>query len=207
MTFSVIALYPVRLSGLAGQPGVRFRKRRNRDVTLVPCVIETVDRISVARVERAVPDGTPPPLFKAQFEIERVAVEARRSVCVLLAADRPAAKMDPEQTVFSPIFDDGHRMIFEFRRAHVLIVDARGHVEMRFVAVDPTSGVIGTKTVYEFHTRYSPLAARCGEYLAGSIDLFPAPPRAHQARRVEIPAGQANLSFPRVDARDRRSPA
>ncbi len=51
-----------------------------------------------------------------------------------------------EQTLLSPIFDDGHRMIFEFRRAHILRVDQRGNLETRLVAVDPVRGVVGTKT-------------------------------------------------------------
>ncbi len=50
--------------------------------------------------------------------------------------------------LLSPIFDDGHRLIFEFRRAHILRLDRRGDLETRFVAVDPVRGVVGTKTIH-----------------------------------------------------------
>jgi hypothetical protein len=116
-------------------------------------------------------------------------------VCLLLSAERDNLKVEPEQLILSPIFDDGARMIFEFRRAHVLTVSKRGDVEIRFVAVQPVSGIVGTKTIHSFNTRYSPLAGRCLEYLAGAIDLFPAKTRADRFQRAPIPAGEADLTF------------
>lgn len=197
MRVQVIALYPLRLSSLADKPGVRFRRNKKKKAysTLVPCRIETSNRRSVAVPEVNVPEGTSAPLFKAQLTINRVPVESRRMVCVVLGTDAADGASDPEQSVLSPIFDDGKTMIFEFRRAIVLTVGDRKEVEARMVAVHPVTGVIGTKTVYRFNARYLGLTARCLEYLAGAIDLYPAPERHVPREMREVPAGEANLSF------------
>jgi hypothetical protein len=63
------------------------------------------------------------------------------------------------------------------------------------VAVDPVRGVVGTKTVYRFDTRLLALVARCVEHLSGVIDLFPPRDRAPLLHRIQIPVGEANLSF------------
>ena len=97
--------------------------------------------------------------------------------------------------MLSPIFDDGNRMIFEFRRAYILTVARRGDLETRLVAVDPLRGVVGTKTIHRFDTKLVALAIRCVEHLAGAIDLFPMRDRAYVAKDVRIPEGEANLSF------------
>lgn len=195
MDIRVIALYPGRINSLAGCPGVRFRSRKKAQCTLVPCRVEAFDGRSVATPEYRIPDGTPNPIYRAQFETFRVPVEERRILCVVLSAEPEAWKMDPEQILLSPIFDDGHRLIFEFRRAHILSVSRRGELEIRFVAVDPVRGVVGTKTIHRFDTRLLPLAARCVEHLAGTIDLFPMRERATLAHPTQIPIGEANLSF------------
>ncbi|MBI4264841.1 MAG: hypothetical protein HY657_10725 [Acidobacteria bacterium] len=130
-----------------------------------------------------------------QVETIRVALDDRRAVYVLLSAEPEAAKMDPEQILMSPIFDDGHRMIFEFQRAQILSVNQRGDLEMRLVAVHPVLGVVGTKTIYRFNTRLSALAMRCMEHLAGAVDLFPFRERPTRMSRIPIPEGEADLSF------------
>ena len=70
----------------------------------------------------------------------RVPVDERSVLCVVLSADPAAWNSDPEHLLLSPIFDDGHRMIFEFRRAQILSVTRRGQIETRLVAVDSDSG-------------------------------------------------------------------
>lgn len=97
--------------------------------------------------------------------------------------------------LLSPIFDDGHRLIFEFQRAHILSVNRRDDLETRLVAVHPALGIVGTKTVHRFNTRWSALATRCGEHLAGGVDLFPARERPTRTSRIQIPVGEANLTF------------
>jgi len=191
----VIALYSGRIGYLAGRPGVRFRSRKKAGCTLVPCRIDALDGRSVAVPECAVPDGTPPPLFRVQCETVRAAVEERQAVCVVLSAEGDDRKSDPEQTLLSPIFDDGHRMIYEFRRAYIVRIDKRGDLETRFVAIDPVRGLIGTKTVHRFDTRLLPLASRCLEHLHGTIDLFPMRDRPMSGRYERIPEGEANLGF------------
>ncbi len=124
-----------------------------------------------------------------------MAVEERRILCVVLSAEPDSWKADPEQMLLSPIYDDGFRLIFEFRRAHILSVSRRGDLETRFVAVDPVRGVVGTKTIHRFDTHLLALANRCVEHLAGTIDLFPMRERVTLAQRTQIPVGEANLSF------------
>lgn len=191
----VVALYPGRITQLAARRGVRFRSRKKSHCTLVPCKIEALDGRSIAAPEHPVPAGTPPPVYRLQFETTRVPTEERRVLCVVLSADPDAWKMDPEHTLLSPIFDDGYRMIFEFRRAYILRVDRRGDLETRLVAIDPVRGVVGTKTIHRFDTRLVGLATRCTEHLAGAIDLFPMRDRAPLAQRTQLPEGEANLSF------------
>lgn len=63
------------------------------------------------------------------------------------------------------------------------------------VAVHPVTGVIGTKTVYRFNARFLGMTARCLEYMAGSIDLYPAPERFVPRELRNVPEGEANLTF------------
>jgi len=191
----VIARYPLRITALAGCPGVRFRSRKQSQCTVVPCKVDAFDGRSVATPEYPIPDGTPSPIYRAQFETFRVPVEDRRILCVVLSAEPEAWKTDPEQILLSPIFDDGHRLIFEFRRAYILRIERRGDLETRLVAVDPVRGIVGTKTIHRFDTRLLALANRCVEHLSGAIDLFPARDRVSLIQRVPIPVGEANLSF------------
>jgi len=195
MQVKIVAIYPCRLSTLTGKPGVRFRRRRKVEGTLVPCRILTRDGHSVAEPELDIPEGTPAPLFKAQLEACRAAVEDRRVVCAVISAETESGSGDPEQVMLSPIFDDGRRMIFEFRRALILSVGRRRDVELRLVAVHSTRGTIGTKTIYRFNTRYLPLVGRCEEYLKGAIDLYPPPERYVSPLLARIPEGEANLAF------------
>jgi len=195
MDLRVIALYPGRISALSSRPGVRFRRRKKSERTLVPCRVNTIDGRSVAAPEYPAPEGTPSPRYRAQFETVRLPVDERRIVYVVLSAEPEAATMDPEQILLSPIFDDGHRLIFEFQRAHIMSVRRRGDLEARLVAVHPVLGTVGTKTLYRFNTRLSALAARCTEHLAGAVDLFPPRERATRTCRIQVPVGEANLTF------------
>lgn len=193
--FRVVALYPGRLAAVSGKPGVRFRRRTRQESTLVPCRINTIDGRSFAAPEYHVSEGTPSPTYRAQVEMVRLPVDDRQVVYLVLSAEPQTSRMDPEQTILSPIFDDGHRMIFEFERALIVSVTRRNELETRLVAVHPVLGVVGTQTVHRFNTRFCPLAARCMEHLAGAVDLFPARLQSRQTRRIDIPAGEANLSF------------
>lgn len=195
MDLRVVALYPRRISALAGKAGIRFRRRKKLEGTLVPCCVKTLNGRSVAVPAYPIPDGTPSPRYRVQVETMRVAVDDRRAVLVLLSAEPEAEKMDPEQILLSPIFDDGHRMIFEFQRARIVVVNRRGDLEMRLVAVHPVLGIIGTKTIYRFNTRLSALAMRCMEYLAGAVELFPVREPPRRMFRISIPEGEADLSF------------
>lgn len=189
----LIALYPVRLGTLHGCPGVRFRSRRKAEWTMVPCRVDAMDGRSVAVPALPIPEGTPKPFYRAQLETFRAPVTDRKLLCVVLSGEPGARKMDPEQILLSPIFDDGHRMIYEFRRAHILTVTSRGDVETRFVAVDPVRGIVGTKAIHRFDTKLLALTARCVDHLAGLVDLFPAPDRVGYARRPPVPSGEADL--------------
>jgi hypothetical protein len=195
MDVRVIAIYASHIPAFAGRSGVRFRRRKKQQSTVVPCQIKAIDGRTVGVPAYPVPEGTPRPRFRAQIEIVRTAVDQRRVVHVLLSAEPTTPNMDPEQLLLSPIFDDGRRMIFEFQRAQVFSVNAHGHVETRLVAVHPVLGIIGTKTTSRFNIRMSALATRCFDYLAGAVELFPAQERAQRVPRIPIPEGEANLSF------------
>lgn len=195
MHVRVIALYPGRISSLIGKPGVRFRKRKKSESTLVPCRIETAKGCSIAVPEFEIPDGTAAPTFKAQLETARMPVEQRSIVCVVLSPTPDASHIDPEQLVLSPIYDDGRTMIFEFKRALIVSLRDKRNLEVRLVAVHPADGTVGTKTIYTFNTRFIPLAGRCMEYLAGAIDLFPPPPRFARPEFRGVPPGEADLAF------------
>lgn len=206
MDIRVVALYPTHITQLARRHGVRFRSRQTAKCTLVPCAIESLDGRSIATPEYAIPAGTPAPKYRLQFETTRLPPDDRRRVCVVLSAEPNDAKTDPEQALLSPIFDDGNRMIFEFRRAYILTVARRGDLETRLVAVDPLRGVVGTKTIHRFDTKLVALATRCVEHLAGAIDLFPMRDRAYVAKDVRIPEGEANLSFNTAKCHIAKSP-
>jgi hypothetical protein len=193
--FRVVALYPGRLAAVSGKPGVRFRRRKRQESTLVPCRINTIDGRSFAAPEYHVPEGTPSPMYRAQVELVRLPVDDRHVVYVVLSAEPQASRMDPEQVVLSPIFDDGHRMIFEFQRAQILSVTRRGDLETRLIAVHPVLGVVGTQTLHRFNTRFCAIATRCMEHIGGAVDLFPQRPQTQHARRMDIPVGEANLTF------------
>jgi hypothetical protein len=206
MSFRAIAIYPGRLAALACRPGVRFRRRKRRDYTVMLARIETIDGRSVAVPEHAVPEETPPPRFKGQFEVARAAVEQRQSVHVILAAERDASKLDPEQVVLSPIFNDGRRIVFEFQRAYIMTVERTGQLETRYVAVHPVSGLVGTRTIHRFNTRWLGIANRSVEHLVGVLDLFPLlEPRLLRWQRIDVPRGEAALEFsPRRTSRPRQ---
>lgn len=195
MQVRAVALYPLRLAQLAGKPGVRFRKRKKAEATLVPCNVVSSGGQSMAVPELEIPAGAPPPQFKLQLEATRVPAEERRLVCAVLLAESERDSADPEHLIVSPIFDDGRVMIFEFRRAMVLTVGRKHDVEMRLIAVHAGRGTIGTKTLYKFNTRYMSLVGRCEQYLAGALDLYPAPERFVAPLLARIPEGEANLSF------------
>lgn len=195
MDVRVIAIYPSHIPAFASRSGVRFRRRQKQQSTVVPCQITVIDGRSVGVPIYQVPEGTARPRYRAQVELTRTAVDQRRVVHVLLSAESTAATTDPEQLLLSPIFDDGRRMIFEFQRAQVFSVNAHGHVETRLVVVHPHLGIIGTKTTHRFNVRRSALATRCLDYLAGAVELFPVPDRGQRVPRIQVPEGEANLSF------------
>jgi hypothetical protein len=62
-----------------------------------PCRVEALDGRSVATPEYRIPDGTPNPIFRAQFETFRGPVEDRQVFCVVLSAEPDEWKSDPEQ--------------------------------------------------------------------------------------------------------------
>jgi hypothetical protein len=70
-------------------------------------------------------------------------------------------------------------------------------METRLVVVHPVLGVVGTKTIHRFNTRFAALGSRCMEYLAGAVDLFPPRDRQTRLSRFHVPDGTADLSFDR----------
>jgi hypothetical protein len=196
MKLQVVALYPGRIAELMAQSGVKERKRKGGSWTQVPCELVTDDRASLAKPIHRAPEGASRPVFKVQLELSRAEDEGR-VVALVLSSDETKTS-DPEQQVLAPMYNNGRRVLFEFQRAEILIVNINGDVELRIVAVHPMTGIVGTKTKYVFHARFAKLVARCQSYLAGSIDLFP--PQDHAASRLKdfhVPSGPADLDVRR----------
>ena len=99
---------------------------------------------------------------------------------------------DPEQRIMAPIFNNHTKLVYEFERAEIVFVTAKGQVEVRDLAVDPIGGDVGTETKYKFHGRYAKLAARCSSHLSGTLDLYPQPSHA-PTKRIAVPKGKPNL--------------
>ncbi len=121
------------------------------------------------------PPNMPAPMFRFHLEIERSDKQQRKSVMLVLQRAKEAEVDDPEQRIMAPIFNSHIKLVYEFERAEIVFVTAKGQVEVRDLAVDPVGGDVGTQTKYTFHGRYAKLAARCSSHLGGTLDLYPQP--------------------------------
>lgn len=194
MKVKVIALYPFWSEAVGSQPGVRTRVRRGRKWTQVTCSIEERDSRHLALPQWTPPPTMPSPLFRFHLEIERHERQERKSVVLVLQRAKDADVDDPEQRIMAPIFNSDARLVYEFERAEVVFVTAKGLVEVRELAIDPTAGDVGTHTKYTFHGRYAKLAARCSSHLGGTLDLYP-PPLPAPSRKIPVPKGKPNLHW------------
>jgi len=194
MLLRIVALYPVALSQLEKQPGVLLRRRRDSVWTQIECDAVPVDGNTVARPRHAVPAGTPAPTFRAQIEWSGINPEVEPSVALVVLPEEDSRQADPEQRVLAPLFNNGRRVLFEFQRGEVVFTSRNGEVEIRLIAVDRTSGQLGTETKYRFHRRYMKLVGRCADHLNGLTNLFPPQVRSDPAS-VPVPAGPVDLTF------------
>jgi len=205
MKINIVAVYPVHVPELDGQPGIVLRKRRDAAVTQVPCDLVETETGTVAKPALTPPAGTPAPCYRAQLETAQNGDAPAKHVAIPLQVDTSAKVVDPEQRILAPLFNNGRRILFEFQRAEIMLLARDGRVEIRYVAVNPDSGQVGTETQHSFHRRYVKLVSRAADYLNGLVDLFPPRP-ATPRTAVPVPKGKANLAFgepaiPRVDAR------
>lgn len=193
----VVALYPQELEGLAGRPGVRARKRREKTWTQVACTVAQDNGRSLARPIHPIPDNAGTALFRFQL-IHRRSKGTPSEIAVPLQPGADSKTKDPEQRILAPLYNSAEKLVFEFERAEVFYLDESGRVELRLVGVHRFSGVVGTRTLYRFHSGYAALAARCSGHLSGATELFPAPtPQERVAKVPAVPEGEANLAFGR----------
>lgn len=75
------------------------------------------------------------------------------------------------------------------------MVNGKGHVEVRLVGVHPSTGQVGSRTVFWFHVQYLKLIDRCWQHLMGVVDLFPDQHSERPAVSFTLPEGVANLDL------------
>jgi hypothetical protein len=81
-------------------------------------------------------------------------------------------------------------LIFEFKRADVFHV-SQGPIQIRFAAIDPVSGEVGTENIPFDHRLYLRLAQRCHAELSGGTPIFSVP----ATRTSSVPSNEACFSF------------
>lgn len=82
MKIHVVAVYPVHVPELDGQPGVVLRKRRDAAVTQVPCDLIDAEGGTMAKPTLSPPAGTPAPCYRAQLETTRTPETPAKDVAV-----------------------------------------------------------------------------------------------------------------------------
>jgi hypothetical protein len=204
----VLALYPLVINALRGQPGVSLRKRRHAVWTQVKCLVERrTDGRCFARPH--VPTGSEVgrPTFRLRIEVPRGRQAQRDGIAIPLQPSTQTRVVDPEQRVLAPIFVSPEKVLFEFQRADVLFVGADGRSELRFAAIDVFSGEVGTQTLWRFDTKFVSLITRCEQHVGGLTDIFPQGVAEPVPPRKPVPRGGAHLTFRASEADTRPNSA
>ncbi len=193
MQIKIVALYPVALEGYETLPDLRRRQLRDGSViSVVDCDIESIAGRSFARPRHIVPEGHPPPTFKAQLTMLRS--QTRKSGVAVLAQPASHSGLDFEGRVLAPSYTDHTRVIFEFHDAEVFYLGADDSVEVRLIVIERRSGEVGTSTLARFDARYFGILDKCRRHVAGSLELYPVR-QAFGYRTARIPSGNVELTF------------
>lgn len=189
-----VALYVGDIPDAPTDPRIRRRYRKKSLSSQIDCTVEPKGEKFVA-----VPVFRPPAARRAQYRLQlRVGLLGGMPDDRFGFAIQPVHETqvtDPEQAILAPIYAGPDRLIFEFTRAEVVWCGLDGAAGVRFVAIDASSGELGTRERSAQISLYSGVLARCRGQLAGDAQLFPI---RHDLRRPawRVPGGPPSLSFP-----------
>lgn len=197
MDVKLLALYPLVLNALRGQPGVSLRRRRERIWTQVECGVESKpDGRCYAQPSVPVGSEAGHPTYRLRIDLERGPGVSKAGVAIPLQPEADTQAPDPEQRVLAPIFVSAERVLFEFQRADVLFVAPNGVTELRHIAVDLRTGEVGARTLWQFDAKFMSLIARSEQHIGGLTDMFPVHrPRTQRRPEHAVPRGGAKLGF------------
>ena len=137
MDIKIVALYPVALEGYDTLPDLTRRQLRDGSIiSIVECDVETIAGRSFARPRHVVPEGHPPPTFKARLVLLRNQV--RTSGIAVLAQPVAQRASDFESRVIAPNYSDHTRVVFEFHHAEVFYLAPDGSAE--HIGSSPSTG-------------------------------------------------------------------
>lgn len=190
MKIKPIAIFPHRLLNVPSHCGGRVRGRK-KNGTQIACRVDQRGEASFAIPLFLPGEHVGPPTFRLQLRVIRHAFTDPRRVGVVLQPALESKTADPEQRILLPLFVDESCVIFEFTRGDVLTVASDGRHSLRFAAIDPRFGRIGTRDD-EVTDVYSKLIERCRAELAGGPHLFL--PKG-TGLRPSIPNGPPELAF------------
>lgn len=189
-----VALYVGDLQGAPADSRIRRRYRKKAMSTQIDCEIEAEGEKHLAApwYRPAVPQRA---RYRLHLRVPLLAgvPDDRFALAIQPVHETPAT--DPEQTILAPIYSGPDRLIFEFNRAEVVWCALDGRVGVRFAAINPSTGEVGTRERLASQPRYEAVLKRCRGQLNGEPLLFP--PRCDLRRPPSrIPSGQPSLQFP-----------
>ena len=190
MRIRPIAIFPQRLRDLPVHCGGRLRGS-NKNSTQITCRVEQRGEASFAIPLFLPGERVGPPAFRLQLAVIRHVFTDPRRTGVVLQPALESKTVDPEQRILQPLFAGESCVLFEFIRGEVFTVASDGQHSLRFAAIDPRFGRIGTRDD-EVTDIYSKLIEWCREELAGGPPLFPP---TGTSRRLPIPGGKPLLTF------------
>jgi hypothetical protein len=191
MKLAPIALFRGTLTDIPDGCSARRRNGKRGRSTQVSCMIEERNHRFYAVPQFTPAENTVTPTFRMQLRMTRRVWDKYGQIGVVLQPTGETRIKDPEQRILRPMYSDEVRLLFEFERAEVLSVDTEGVAALRFAAIDPVSGQIGTRE-RPVSDIYAQLIQRCTVELAGGERLFPA-----VRRSGPIPDGAPVLEFAR----------
>jgi hypothetical protein len=145
MKIAPVALFRGEVTDIPAGCSTRRRNGKRGRHTQVSCSVECRDNRFYAVPQFTPADNTVPPTFKLQLRTKRRVGDKYAQMGVVLQPAKESRLKDPEQRILKPIYSDEIRLLFEFERTEILSVDTDGAAALRFAAIDPESGQIGTR--------------------------------------------------------------
>jgi hypothetical protein len=188
-----VALFIGDLLSAPAEAKVRRRYRKKGMSSQVACSVTPRDG-ALYSVPIFRPDVPRRAHFRLQLRVPLVAGRPDDEFALVIQPQFESRVKDPEQTLLAPIYAGPDRLIFEFTRAEVLWCRSDGTFGLRFAAIDPATGQLGTKDTNVPGERYESALARCRGQLAGDSLLFPPRHDLHR-KAARIPHGTPHLMF------------